>query len=217
MSAAPKSSPDSSEANSRANPPLGLQLDGIVLARGMRVLQRGLSHSMSAGQITRLRGPNGSGKSTLLRVIAGRLRPAAGAIICQAPRLYIGHADALASARSGRDNLSDWARLNGFDATPDHIAASLQMMSAAGFADIPARQLSRGQRRRLALARLLLGPPDALWLLDEPNAGLDGPASVRLDDLISRHLDGGGMVIAATHLPLAPTHKGSDLVLADPQ
>ena len=69
----------------------------------------------------------------------------------------------------------------------------------------------------LALARLLLGPPDALWLLDEPNAGLDGPASVRLDDLISRHLDGGGMVIAATHLPLAPTHKGSDLVLADPQ
>ena len=194
-----------------------LRLDGVVLARGMRVLQRGLSHSMSAGQITRLRGPNGSGKSTLLRVIAGRLRPAAGAIICQAPRLYIGHADALASARSGRDNLSDWARLNGFDATPDHIAASLQMMSAAGFADIPARQLSRGQRRRLALARLLLGPPDALWLLDEPNAGLDGPASVRLDDLISRHLDGGGMVIAATHLPLAPTHKGSDLVLADPQ
>ena len=217
MSAAPKSSPDSSEANSRANPPLGLRLDGVVLARGMRVLQRGLSHSMSAGQITRLRGPNGSGKSTLLRVIAGRLRPAAGAIICQAPRLFIGHADALASARSGRDNLSDWARLNGFDATPDHIAASLQMMSAAGFADIPARQLSRGQRRRLALARLLLGPPDALWLLDEPNAGLDGPASVRLDDLISRHLDGGGMVIAATHLPLAPTHKGSDLVLADPQ
>ena len=194
-----------------------LQLDGVVLARGMRVLQRGLSHSMSAGQITRLRGPNGSGKSTLLRVIAGRLRPAAGAIICQAPRLYIGHADALASARSGRDNLSDWARLNGFDATPDHIAASLQMMSAAGFADIPARQLSRGQRRRLALARLLLGPPDALWLLDEPNAGLDGPASVRLYALISRHLDGGGMVIAATHLPLAPTHKGSDLVLADPQ
>ena len=217
MSAAPKSSPDSSEANSRANPPLGLQLDGIVLARGMRVLQRGLSHSMSAGQITRLRGPNGSGKSTLLRVIAGRLRPAAGAIICQAPRLFIGHADALASARSGRDNLSDWARLNGFDATHDHISASLEMMSATRFADIPARQLSRGQRRRLVLARLLLGRPDALWLLDEPSAGLDGLASVRLDDLISRHLDGGGMVIAATHLPLAPTHKGSDLVLADPQ
>ena len=217
MSAAPKSSPDSSEANSRANPPLGLQLDGIVLARGMRVLQHGLSHSMSAGQITRLRGPNGSGKSTLLRVIAGRLRPAAGAILCQAPRLFIGHADALASARSGRDNLSDWARLNGFGATADHISASLEMMSATGFADIPARQLSRGQRRRLALARLLLGPPNALWLLDEPSAGLDSSASTRLDDLISRHLDGGGMVIAATHLPLAATHEGSDLVLADPQ
>ena len=153
-----------------------LQLDGVVLARGMRVLQRGLSHSMSAGQITRLRGPNGSGKSTLLRVIAGRLRPAAGAILCQAPRLFIGHADALASARSGRDNLSDWARLNGFGATADHISASLEMMSATGFADIPARQLSRGQRRRLALARLLLGPPNALWLLDEPSAGLDSSA-----------------------------------------
>jgi heme exporter protein A len=185
--------------------------------RGMRVLQRGLSHSMSAGQITRLRGPNGSGKSTLLRVIAGRLRPAAGTILCQAPRLFIGHADALASARSGRDNLSDWARLNGFGATADHISASLEMMSATGFADIPARQLSRGQRRRLALARLLLGPPNALWLLDEPSAGLDSSASTRLDDLISRHLDGGGMVIAATHLPLAATHEGSDLVLADPQ
>ena len=194
-----------------------LQLDGVVLARGMRVLQRGLSHSMSAGQITRLRGPNGSGKSTLLRVIAGRLRPAAGTILCQAPRLFIGHADALASARSGRDNLSDWARLNGFGATADHISASLEMMSATGFADIPARQLSRGQRRRLALARLLLGPPNALWLLDEPSAGLDSSASTRLDDLISGHLVGGGMVIAATHLPLAATHEGSDLMLADPQ
>lgn len=208
-------SPD--KARDSEAPPTGFQLDGVGLMRGMRVLQRGLSHSMSAGQITRLHGPNGSGKSTLLRVIAGRLRPAAGAIICQAPRLFIGHADALASARSGRDNLSDWARLNGFGATADHISASLEMMSATGFADIPARQLSRGQRRRLALARLLLGPPNALWLLDEPSAGLDSSASTRLDDLISRHLDGGGMVIAATHLPLAATHEGSDLVLADPQ
>ena len=196
--------------------PAGLRIEDIVLMRGMRVLQRGLSHQMGAGEITRLRGPNGVGKTTLLRAIAGRLRPAAGVIVCDAPIIYVGHTDALAAARSGRDNLADWARLNGFDAHRDRIAAVLSEISATTFADLPVRVLSRGQRRRLCIARLLLGPKTALWLLDEPSTGLDSAAASQLDAVIGRHLDGGGMVMAATHLPLAAVHEGGALTLESP-
>jgi len=206
----------SASATSSSASPAGLRIDDIALMRGMRVLQRGLSHRMGAGEITRLHGPNGAGKTTLLRAIAGRLRPAAGVIACDVPIIYLGHADALAAARSGRDNLADWARLNGFDAQKDHIAAVLSEMSATSFADLPARVLSRGQRRRLSLARLLLGPKTALWLLDEPSTGLDSAAASQLDAVIGRHLDGGGMVMAATHLPLAAVHDGGTLTLKAP-
>lgn len=193
-----------------------LRLSGVAVMRGMRILQRALSHQMGAGEITRLSGPNGSGKSTLLRAIAGRLQPAAGTIECNVPILLVGHSDALGAARSGRDNIADWARLNGFDASPAAIDAALTGMDATGFADLPTRLLSRGQRRRLALARLLLGPADALWLLDEPSAGLDSAAASQLDSMIGRHLDGGGMAMAATHLPLAVVHAGGEMTLAVP-
>jgi len=193
--------------------PAGLRLRDVVLVRGGRLVQPALSLSMRAGEVVLLRGPNGSGKSTLLRSIAGRLATASGHVECDVPILYIGHADGLSPALSGRRNLGDWARLNGFVDNDAAIDAALDRMQARPFADLPVRHLSHGQRRRVALARLTLGEAHALWLLDEPNAGLDAGASLALDDLISGHLEGGGMVLAATHLPLGVTHKPRTLTL----
>ena len=181
----------------------------------MRVIQPSLTHRMAAGEITLVTGPNGSGKSTLLRTIAGRLPAAAGTIECDVPVLYIGHADGLSPALTGRQNLADWAMLNGLVDDDAAIDAALDRMQARAFADLPVRRLSHGQRRRVALARLTLGPSSALWLLDEPNSGLDAASSIALDDLISDHLKGGGMVLAATHLPLGITHSPRTLVLED--
>ncbi len=199
-----------------ATAPAGLRLCDVVLARGGRRLQPELSLTMSAGEVVLLRGPNGSGKSTLLRTIAGRLPSTASSITCDVPVLYIGHADGLSPALSGRRNLGDWARLNGLADDDDAIDAALDRMQARGFGELPVRNLSHGQRRRVALARLTLGQAHALWLLDEPNAGLDAASSIALDDLISGHLQGGGMVLAATHLPLGVTHKPRTLTLEVP-
>ena len=192
---------------------LSLVIDGVALARGMRVIQPAMTYRMAAGEITLVTGPNGSGKSTLLRAIAGRLRPIAGRISCDVPILYVGHADGLAPALSGRRNLCDWAGLNGLATTPERIDAALATLGAAGFADLPVRLLSRGQRRRLALARLALSPNGALWLLDEPTAGLDDASRQAVDALIAGHLAAGGMVMAATHDPLAPGSGPRELAL----
>ena len=196
-------------------PPAGLLVDGVALVRGGRLVQNTLSLAMVAGEVTLLRGPNGSGKSTLLRAIAGRFPAAAGTIDCDVPVLYIGHADGLSPALTGRQNLADWAMLNGLVDDEAAIDAALDRMQARVFANLPVRHLSHGQRRRVALARLTLGPSSALWLLDEPNSGLDAASSIALDDLISDHLEGGGMVLAATHLPLGITHSPRTLVLED--
>ena len=119
------------------------------------------------------------------------------------------------AALTGRQNLADWAMLNGLANDDVAIDAALDRMQARAFANLPVRRLSHGQRRRVALARLTLGPSSALWLLDEPNSGLDAASSIALDDLISDHLKGGGMVLAATHLPLGITHSPRTLVLED--
>lgn len=195
-------------------PPAGLRVDGVALVRGGRLVQNALSLAMVAGEVTLLRGPNGSGKSTLLRTVAGRLRPLAGSVACDVPMLYVGHADGLAPALSGRRNLGDWAGLNGFAATPERIDAALSRLAAGAFAELPVRLLSRGQRRRLALARLALSPQGALWLLDEPTAGLDDASRQAVDALIAEHLAAGGMVMAATHDPLAPASGPRELALA---
>ena len=191
----------------------GLVIDGVALARGMRVIQPALSHSVAPGGMTLLTGPNGSGKSTLLRAIAGRLRPMAGTITCAAPILYVGHADGLATPLSGRRNLIDWAGLNGRPTHAEAINGALAALAAEPFGDLPVRMLSRGQRRRLALARLAMSPSRALWLLDEPAAGLDQAAQAALDRLIKAHLEDGGMVMAATHTPLGTGCAPDELVL----
>jgi len=185
-----------------------LQAEGLAAFRGERLVFRDISFALRAGEVLLLTGPNGAGKSTLLRLIAGLLRPAAGRLawdredaLADATLLarriaYLGHQDAIKPVLTPIENLRFAASLNGGDAN-----AALEAVGLAGLADLPARMLSAGQRRRLALARLALSCAP-LWLLDEPTVGLDAAAVGRFGALVSGHCERGGMVIAATHLPL---------------
>ena len=192
----------------------GLRLDAVTVLRGIRPVIHEFSNHLDNGQLGLVHGANGAGKTTLLRAIAGRLPLASGAITCrthtsrvasgEAARLYVGHQDGLSNLMSGRENLQSWAAMTGY-ADHHRIEEALEALGCMGFADSMVQLLSRGQRRRLALARLMLGPKTALWLLDEPNVGLDDDARTALDRVICAHIDHGGMVLAATHLDLGAT------------
>ena len=154
-------------------------------------------------------GPNGAGKSTLLRVLAGLLPVASGNIAWEDggedwPTLagamhYLGHQNAMKPALTVGENLLFWQRFCGeaTQAVPQALAA----VGLAGLGHLPFGYLSTGQKRRAALARLLVSHRP-VWLLDEPTAGLDKASDARLAELIHGHRADGGIVIAATHLPL---------------
>ncbi len=185
-----------------------LQADGLAAFRGEFLVFRDLSFAVPAGGALLLAGPNGAGKSTLLRLLAGLLPPAAGRLLwdgqdaladgaVQAARVaFLGHRDAVKPGLTVAENLRFAARLGGFDAE-----AALAAMALEALAALPARMLSAGQSRRLALARVVLSPAP-LWLLDEPTLGLDTASVARLGALLATHRDRGGVVVAATHLPL---------------
>ncbi|HEY7990262.1 MAG TPA: heme ABC exporter ATP-binding protein CcmA [Stellaceae bacterium] len=183
----------------------------LACRRGGRLVFSGLQFSLPAGRALILRGPNGSGKSSLLRLLAGLSRPENGQIawarenITEDPgahraRLhFIGHADAIKPALLVEETLAFWARLHGGGL---NVAAALAHFRLDRLAELPCRFLSAGERKRLALARLLASPAE-LWLLDEPTNGLDAAA---LDDLLGAvvaHCAGGGIAIVASHGPLA--------------
>ncbi len=185
-----------------------LEAQSLGCLRGEHVVFAGLSFTVAAGDALLLVGANGAGKSSLLRLLAGLLAPAEGRLLWQgrdaladraahARRLrYLSHQDALKPSLTARENLHFAARLTGGDTD-----AGLAALDLLPLAELPARVLSSGQRRRLALARLALAPA-ALWLLDEPTVGLDAASVGRLGALLAWHRAAGGMVIAATHLPL---------------
>ena len=179
---------------------------------------RDLGFELAGGEALVVLGPNGAGKSTLLRVLAGLVRPAAGTLLWNgadaladlgehARRLaYVGHQDAVKPGLSAAENLGFVQRLGG-----GSIADALAALGLAELADLPARMLSAGQRRRLALARLALSSAP-LWLLDEPTSGLDGASVAALGELLARHCGLGGMVVAATHVAL-PLPRAAELRL----
>jgi heme exporter protein A len=190
-----------------------LAVENLAAARGLRVLFEGLTFSVSAGEALELRGPNGSGKSTLLRILAGLTRQMEGrvelgGVVSDAARHYLGHSDAIKPSESAREQALFWARFFGReDAAADAAMARLGLSSRR---DVPGRGLSAGQRRRLALCRLLIDPRP-VWLLDEPSASLDAAGRALLDQLVAEHLAGGGLVVAAVHGQGFPNSRHLDL------
>ena len=173
----------------------------LASRRGERMIFARLDFSLEPGGLLLLRGANGSGKTTLLRLMAGLLRPADGALswdrepIAKYPDLhrrrlaFLGHLDALKGPLTAAENLAFWC---GADA----VAPALGAFGIERLANFPARMLSAGQRRRVALARILASQAP-LWLLDEPTNGLDAEAEAMFADVLARHRARGGMASAA--------------------
>jgi heme exporter protein A len=182
-----------------------LKASSLACLRGGRLVFAGLSFRLAAGEALVLTGPNGSGKSSLLRLVAG-LVPACGGTLdwTGAPGsiAYLGHQDAVKPALTARETLRFWGAAAG--AAPDAAAidAALAAVNLDGLDELPCRYLSAGQRRRLALSRFELGRA-RLWLLDEPTLGLDMASVARVEARVARHREGGGIVMLATHVPLA--------------
>jgi heme exporter protein A len=189
---------------------IGMRLQGEYLSafRGERLVLRDVCFTVPSSGALLLLGPNGAGKSTLLRVLAGLKRPDAGRLLWDGsdaladPALhatqiaFLGHLDAVKPGLTVAENLALPARLSGRP-----IGMALEAVGLAALAELPARMLSAGQRRRLAIARLVLSRAP-LWLLDEPTLGLDARSVELFGALLARHREAGGVVVAATHLPL---------------
>ncbi len=182
--------------------------DNLAAERSGEIVVSDVSFSLGNGEGLIITGPNGSGKSTLLRVVAGLLPQAGGSLHFDGgdhwPDLagachYLGHKNSMKAALSVRENLIFWQAFQG----PPHMSIddALEFVELAATADLPFGYLSTGQRRRIAIARLLVNFRP-VWLLDEPTAGLDADSEQILSHLVREHLEDGDIAIAATHQPL---------------
>jgi heme exporter protein A len=187
-----------------------LEVSDIRVERGGRRVLDGLSFDLAPGEALIVTGPNGAGKSTLLRVLAGLLPLKQGRIAiggaedpppCAELAHYVGHADGNKASLTAAENLSFWAAMlksrqgRGTILRPAEALASFALAHAT---DLPVAVLSAGQKRRVALARLLVAPRP-IWLLDEPMNALDAASQMRLAELMQNHLARSGMIVAATH------------------
>jgi len=177
-----------------------LSLQKLACLRGGRLLFTNLNLDLEPGDSAQIAGPNGIGKSSLLRIVAGLLRPFAGTVQRTGTVALTDELDALDRERTVHAALTFWGRMD--DAPPMRIDAALEALGIAHLAGIPVRMLSTGQRKRAALARTLASDA-SIWLLDEPANGLDVQAAATLGDVVAHHRARGGIVLAASHLPLA--------------
>ncbi len=191
-----------------------LVAENLVLSRAGRTIVDGLSFRLEGGEALLLTGANGSGKTTLLRALGGFLAPSAGAIrledapperaACELVH-FVGHLDGIKSHLTVGENLAFWATYlndagDSWDAEA-RVEPALERFALSALADIPAGYLSAGQKRRLALARLVAAQRP-LWLLDEPTVSLDTASVALLTEAVDAHVAAGGLAIIATHVPL---------------
>ena len=195
-------------------PEPALAVDALSCVRGDRVLFRDLSFTVGDGELLHLKGHNGSGKTTLQRALAGLLLPEAGEIRWQGNNirglreeytrhlLYLGHLNGIKGDLTAAENLRIAATLDGFTLSDARAWELLAEIGLHGYEDLPSKHLSQGQKRRVALARLLANAA-RIWILDEPFTALDVAAVELLQDVIRRHVADGGMAVITTHQEVA--------------
>ena len=187
-----------------------LQVTKLECRRGDRLLFSGLDFEVASGTLLHVRGRNGSGKTTLLRTLCGLYTQDRGEVNWRGESiralaqdycrdlLYFGHLNGIKGDLTGVENLRLAATLDGDAVGVADVWAALARIGLAGFEDLPTRMLSQGQKKRVALARLILSRAP-LWILDEPFTALDVDAVDLLQGLIGDHVAGGGLVVLTTH------------------
>jgi heme exporter protein A len=187
-----------------------LTVTDLACTRGDRELFAGIGFVLDKGAWLHLTGENGAGKTSLMRVLCGLSPPAAGDIhwdnapihelgdAYRSNLLYIGHHAAVKDELTARENLRVSAAVKGWSLSATDAGAALQRIGLGGREDLPLRFLSQGQRRRAALA-LLLVSGEPMWLLDEPFAALDETAITAITQIIAAHLAGGGIAVLTSH------------------
>lgn len=212
---------------------LGLKAEGLAATRGGRIIFENASFVLEPGSTLLLKGANGAGKTTLLRVLAGLAPIARGSAETftnggprlrldefPAPRptrrvatIYVGHADGVKAAMTGIEHLRFWSRL--YEGGRERIEIAAGAFDLAPFVHLKAGVMSAGQRRRLALARLVISAKP-IWLLDEPTAAMDAASAARLVALVRAHNEEGGAAIIATHDKLPMEAPGLILEASPP-
>jgi heme exporter protein A len=190
-----------------------LAVDKVHVWRGDRHVLQGVSTQVDRGELLHVSGPNGTGKTTLLRVISGLLRPEQGIVTWlgqsilqhraeyQAALAYAAHEPALKGDLTALENLRFSVGLKR-RSKPEELRGALERTGVAGCADLPARVLSAGQRRRVSLARVV-AMQASVWLLDEPYANLDAAGSELVSGLLQSHVSAGGLALVVAHRDLA--------------
>ncbi len=193
-----------------------LEVSNLECQRGDRRLFTGLSFSLDKGELLHLHGHNGSGKTTLLRTVCGLIQPTEGEVRWDGKDIrklreeftrdvvYIGHKNGIKDDLTGLENLRIASALDGVPISEQQAWDALERIGLRGHEDLPTKVLSQGQKRRVAMARLLVNRC-RIWVLDEPFTALDKAAVELLQSVIREHVDGGGMVILTTHQEVSLT------------